>query len=155
VTPNCETSYMTSNRSQILSAGRLRFEMKDAQRALYLVGPFNLVVLLAGVMVGCGASVDNEAVARAVYIDLATKRVVVADATKEYPAVHPVTGDPTLMPAMHCPKCGQWRQVPLPAQVNQMNQALQCFKCKTELSPNGPFPPEALADADRNQDYAP
>jgi hypothetical protein len=106
-------------------------------------------------MIGCGASDDDGKVARSVYIDSATKRPVVADVAKEYPAVHPVTGDATLMPAMHCPTCDQWRQVPLPEQVNQMSQTLRCFKCKTALSPDGPLPPEALADADRIQDHAP
>jgi len=113
------------------------------------------IALLASVMIGCGPSEDDGKIARAVYIDMATKRPVVADVAKEYPAVHPVTGEATLMPAMHCSKCAQWRQVPPPEQVNQMGQPLQCFRCKTALSPDGPIPEEELAESDRSQGRAP
>lgn len=148
-------SYMISSRKPPSLTTCLQPQMKHTKGFRELTHTGSLIALLAGLMTGCGASDDDEKIARAVYIDLATKRAVVADVAKVYPAVHPVTGDTTLMPAMHCPRCDQWRQVPLPEQVNQMSQTLQCFKCKTALSPDGPFPPEALAEADRNQDQAP
>jgi len=79
---------------------------------------------------------------RAVFIDAVTKQVVVTAAATQYPAIHPETGQATLMPAMHCPRCMAWRRVPPPDQLNQRGQALTCAKCKQPLQIEGPLPGE-------------
>jgi len=97
---------------------------------------------------GCSPDGDPPAPTRAVFIDAVTKQVVVTAAAAQYPALHPETGQATLMPAMHCPRCVAWRRVPPPDQLNQAGQALTCAKCKQPLQIEGPLPselPENLA----------
>ncbi len=107
-----------------------------------------LALLLLALPLGCSPDGDPPAPTRAVFIDAVTKQVVVTAAATQYPAIHPETGQATLMPAMHCPRCMAWRRVPPPDQLNQRGQALTCAKCKQPLQIEGPLPgelPENLA----------
>lgn len=107
-----------------------------------------LMLLLLALPLGCSPDGDPPAPPRAVFIDAVTKQVVVTAAAAQYPAIHPETGQATLMPAMHCPRCVAWRRVPPPDQLNQAGQALTCAKCKQPLQMEGPLPgelPENLA----------
>jgi hypothetical protein len=107
-----------------------------------------LMLLMLAMPLGCSPDGDPPAPTRAVFIDAVTKQVVVTAAAVQYPALHPETGQATLMPAMHCPRCVAWRRVPPPDQLNQAGQALTCAKCKQPLQIEGPLPdelPENLA----------
>ncbi len=107
-----------------------------------------LMLLMLAMPLGCSPDGDPPAPTRAVFIDAVTKQVVVTAAAAQYPALHPETGQATLMPAMHCPRCVAWRRVPPPDQLNQAGQALTCAKCKQPLQIEGPLPselPENLA----------
>lgn len=101
---------------------------------------FNGAVALGGMMilVGCGGSQD--AAPLAVYFDSASKQTVVFPASGQYPAVHPETGQPTLMPAMHCPQCAAWHPVPPPEQLNRAAASARCPRCKSPLQIDGPLP---------------
>lgn len=93
------------------------------------IGPF---------VYGCGSgAIPPE---QAVFFDIEAKQAVVFPATIGYPAIHPVTGHASLMPAMYCPKCSVWRQVPMPDQINRTKQPITCAKCKSIFEIQGPFP---------------
>lgn len=98
-------------------------------------------LLVLALPLGCSPAGDPPA-PQAVFIDGVTKQVVVTTASAPFPAIHPETGQATLMPAMHCPRCVAWRQVPPPDQLNQAGRALACGKCKQPLQLEGPLPDE-------------
>lgn len=102
-------------------------------------------LLMLALSLGCSPEGEPPAPSQAVFIDAVTKQVVVAAASAQYPAIHPETGQATLMPAMHCPRCVIWRQVPPPDQLNQSGRALTCAKCKQPLQLEGPLPDEPPA----------
>ena len=91
------------------------------------------------VLTGCGAGEPAEP-PLAVYFDADRRQPVVMPASEHYPATHPATGRPTLMPAMHCPKCNAWRQVPLPEHLNRSAAPAICAKCRSRLQADGPLP---------------
>ncbi len=121
---------------QAITRGRLRSWSRPVAAALALVGLLSLV--------GCGGS-EVAVPPQAVYFDTASKQVMVLPASGEYPALHPATGQPTLVPAMHCPQCVAWRQAPPPEQLNRAAASARCPRCKTPLQLDGPLPaaPEA------------
>lgn len=89
--------------------------------------------------VGCSAD-PPPAQGPVVYVDRTTGEVVVAEPTSQYPAIHPETGEATLMPAMHCQACGAWRRVPTPEQFGLTGGELVCPKCQQKLAIDGPLP---------------
>ena len=118
----------------------------NSNRPLRLL-PLRLLSLgVIALPLGCDSGTADPGPTRAVYFDMATKRVLVADVTSQYPAVHPETGQATLMPAMYCEVCQEWRQVPPPDQWNRGPMPLLCPKDKTPLVPTGPLPEEAVSD---------
>lgn len=102
------------------------------------IGALVLQTLIAS-LIGCGGGVPAET-PQTVMFDKASKKAIVAPAATEYPAIHPQTGAPTLLPAMYCAKCDAWRPVPPPEEVNHMQVELKCSKCRGALATSGPFP---------------
>ena len=98
-------------------------------------------MLLAGLS-GCGApdEVETAVVQRAVYVDTKTLKAVVCDVVKDPPAVNPVTGKRTLMPALYCPKCLRWHPLPPLDQINRTPNATKCSKTGATLTADGPWP---------------
>ena len=114
---------------------------------LTMCRPLRLLPLaVLALLLGCDSDTADSVPSRAVYFDMSTKRVLVADVTSEYPAVHPETGQATLMPAMYCEVCQEWRQVPPPDQWNRGSVPILCPKDKAPLVPTGPLPEEAVTD---------
>lgn len=98
-----------------------------------------LAVLLAA---GCGAesAAEPAAPSQRVYWDSETKHPVVADMTAESPAVHPATGRRTLMPALYCGKCSEWRAAAPLAELQRNPRSRQCTNCTGPLVADGPLP---------------
>jgi len=113
----------------------------NAHRRLARLRNLSGAFVLSGlsILVGCGDPQDAVP-PQAVYFDTASKQVVVFPASGQYPAIHPETGQPTLMPAMHCPQCLAWRQVPPPEQLNRAAASARCPRCKSPLQIDGPLP---------------
>lgn len=88
---------------------------------------------------GCSAG-QAPVPAQVVMFDTATKQPYITHAADQYPAVHPGTGKPTLMPALYCPKCERWHVAPPPEEISRRKQPVTCSKCKGNLVPDGPLP---------------
>lgn len=101
-------------------------------------------LIVAGVCcAGCGSEeppAPPPPPQRMVYIDMATMKPLVHDAATSFPAVHPVTGKPTLRPALYCPTCKKWLPTPPIDQVNRQPGAGLCPHDKTPLTTDGPWP---------------
>ena len=94
---------------------------------------------------GCGReSVADAVAAQQVYFDLESKRAVAAEAMLETPAVNPVTGRRTLMPALYCAQCRAWRAAPPLEEVQRNPEARRCPKCGGATSAEGPLPDEEI-----------
>lgn len=100
------------------------------------------VLLLAA---GCGAdsAAEQPGTSQRMYWDSETRQPVVAEMTSESPAVNPATGRRTLMPALYCAKCSEWRAAPPLAELQRNPQARLCGKCKGPLTADGPLPASA------------
>jgi hypothetical protein len=98
-----------------------------------------LTLMLAFAVLGCRNDVPSPA-PQTVLFDRASRQAIVVEAVAEFPALHPQTGQPTLVPAMYCSQCAAWRPVPPPEEVNRMKTALKCSKCRGPLVTTGPFP---------------
>ena len=98
--------------------------------------------LLGSSLMGCSspAAVSTEEVSRAVYIDTKTMKAMVCDAVEDFPAVNPVTGNRTLMPALYCPSCVRWHPLPPLDQINRTPNATKCGKTGATLTADGPWP---------------
>ncbi|MBI1344773.1 hypothetical protein GC163_00640 [bacterium] len=59
------------------------------------------------------------------------------------PALHPITGKETLLPALYCPKCQQWEAAPALEQQQRAAMVLKCAKTKAALERTGPVPETA------------
>lgn len=96
------------------------------------------------IVLGCGSSPPSDPHAnQMVYYDRATKRAVVYNISRVSPALHPQTGQPTLVPALYCTECQKWFPAP-PIEIRERNpKALICPK-KHRLTPDGPWPEESL-----------
>lgn len=107
-----------------------------------------VAVLLAA---GCGveSAAEQAAQAQRVYWDSETKQPVAAELSAESPAVNPATGRRTLMPALYCPKCKDWRAAPPLAELQRNPQARQCAKCKGPLVADGPVPEATTASVEK------
>ena len=83
-------------------------------------------------VVGCAEPSDLVPV-EATLIDSKTGERFRLASVDQVPAVHPETGERTLMPAMFCPRCEVWQQVPSPEHVNRIQNAMRCANCQGEL----------------------
>jgi hypothetical protein len=102
-----------------------------------------LAVAVLGIsLVGCGGSDDvaTSEASRAVYVDTKTMKAVVCDVVEDPPAVNPMTGNRTLMPALYCPSCLRWHPLPPLDQINRMPNATKCSKTGATLTADGPWP---------------
>jgi len=97
-------------------------------------------IALSGTLGLVGCSETQTPAPESVYFDTASGQAVMFAAGSEYPAVHPETGQPTLLPTMHCPKCNAWRPVPPPEQLNRSAALAVCPKCRGRLQIEGPIP---------------
>lgn len=94
---------------------------------------------------GCSKAVPPTPAAEAkfVVIDAKSGALFRVEQLPAAPLVHPQTGQPTLMPALYCPKCRAWHEVP-PLDVLQRNpQAGRCVKTRAPLETTGPLPASA------------
>lgn len=97
-------------------------------------------------LLGCAEPPDSGVAAeQMVYYDTKTQQAVVFDTAAQLPARHPVTHQPTLMPALYCEACELWRPVPPADQINRIPGAAICVKCQTHLIIEGPWPETRLA----------
>lgn len=96
------------------------------------------MIILCGGLSGCGAEAPaNET--NVIYICRETNELIRAP-RQPTPAVHPETGRKTLVPALYCKQCEQWRAVPPSQAFNRNPLSLKCPKHKGPLSPDGPIP---------------
>lgn len=107
--------------------------------------PLNVLACIVFIVFGIGPAIfgcseRSIPIQQAVFFDIDAKQAVAFPAVTQYPAIHPVTGKASLMPAMYCSNCSVWRQVPLPEQINRTKQTITCVKCKSKLEIQGPFP---------------
>ena len=97
-----------------------------------------------GLLILCGcAPGENEsatAVNQMVYVDLQTRDAVVSEQTDVIPAVHPVTGERSLMPGLYCDECEQWHPAPPIDELQRNPDARQCPRCRIAMSADGPWP---------------
>ena len=80
-----------------------------------------------------------------VYYDRGAKAAVVYNTASEFPETHPVTGKPTLVPAMYCSHCNKWYPAPPIEVLERTPKAAICPKGSGEkLTLDGPWPDEVL-----------
>ncbi|HUG66769.1 MAG TPA: hypothetical protein VMM76_03390 [Pirellulaceae bacterium] len=93
-------------------------------------------------LTGCSspAEVATDEVSRAVYVDTKTLKAMVCDVVADPPAMNPVTGTRTLMPALYCPSCLRWHNLPPLDQINRTPNATKCGKTGATLTADGPWP---------------
>jgi hypothetical protein len=99
-------------------------------------------------LLGCTDSADPTAAGQMVYFDTQSREAVVYETGVEFPVTHPVTQQPTLMPALYCTRCQTWRPVPPADQINRRPGAANCGTCQVPLSIDGPWPDKHLDSAD-------
>lgn len=103
-----------------------------------------LICLTLSIATGCGrASVPpsvNALDGQMVYVDTVSRRTFLGQPTEELPAVHPESGQRTLMPGLYCAKCRAWYPAP-PLEVRQRQpSSLRCPKSGDLMTPDGPPP---------------
>ena len=108
-------------------------------RSAFAVG----TAILGGFALGCGGETAATTVKEAMYIDSKTQATVVAPASTDTPAVHPVTGERTLMPALYCEKCERWHPAPPLETLQRSPGARKCPNCGTDMTAVGPGLPAA------------
>lgn len=95
-------------------------------------------------LIGCGGSESGGPETTAVLVDSTSFDVVLLpEMPSRFPAVHPETGRPTLMPALNCPECRKWYPVPPLEELVRIPGATHCPRTGTQLIPDGPLPDEA------------
>lgn len=100
----------------------------------------SLVILALCFSCAAEAPVETDRVGQMVYLDTATDQPFVANIAREFPALHPDSGQRTLMPALYCPTCQKWYPAP-PVEVLQRNPAAaKCPKSGDVMTANGPWP---------------
>lgn len=104
-----------------------------------------LLIALLLLTAGCGGESAAKTPTQRVYFDSESKRAVAADMSPETPAVNPQTGRRTLLPALYCAKCQEWRAAPPLQELQRNPKARLCPKCKGPLVADGP-PPTAEPD---------
>ncbi len=109
-----------------------------------------LILILTTLLVvsGCGEAPTPPAADQTnqmVYYDRVTRKPVVYNIAREFPAIHPATGKPTMVPACYCPKCQKWYPSP-PLEIRERNpEVMQCpKKCGAKMTLTGPWPDEVL-----------
>lgn len=102
------------------------------------------IAFVMAMTLGCGSAPPPDPRAnQMVYYDRATQKAVVYNISRNIPALHPHTGQPTLVPALYCSQCQKWFPAP-PIEVRERNpKAVICPK-KHRLTPDGPWPEESL-----------
>lgn len=110
------------------------------EKPYFILGIGHQVWMILILLITGGCERDQVKEVRIAYYDLTTKQIIVTAACTEYPAIHPETGLPTLMPAMYCPTCNAWRRVPMPDELNRAPRPIVCFHCKNGLIADGPLP---------------
>lgn len=101
-----------------------------------------LIFVALALCCSCAAETpaDPERGGQMVYIDTATEQPFVANISREFPALHPDSGERTLIPALYCPTCQKWYPAP-PVEVLQRNPAAaKCPKSGDFMTANGPWP---------------
>jgi len=100
-----------------------------------------VTLLFTATLAGCGGSESepDPKAGKMVYVDTKTGKAFVGDVTGT-PAVHPQTGNRTLMAALYCPKCSIWHAVPPLEEINQIPNATRCPKTRVPLTIDGPWP---------------
>ncbi|MFO1005225.1 MAG: hypothetical protein U0929_04640 [Planctomycetaceae bacterium] len=111
-------------------------------------GVLILAVVVCLSVSGCSEAPESPAAEQAnqmVFYDRDTKQPVVYNIAREFPAIHPNTGKPSLVPACYCPKCQKWYPSP-PLEVRERNpEVMQCpKKCGTKMTLTGPWPETVL-----------
>lgn len=89
------------------------------------------------------APVTQDELADAVFICRESGELF-AGKVRPTPAAHPTTGQPSLMPALYCPKCEKWEEAPGLEQQQRSALTLKCAKTKAALQRTGPVPPTAI-----------
>lgn len=97
-----------------------------------------LITGFAALAAGCSTETEAVETSKMVFFDTKTKRPVVAEASTETPAVHPKTGERTLLPAAYCPACKEWHPAPPLEEIQRNPQALVCPKTKQKMTFRGP-----------------
>ncbi len=107
----------------------------------YSTYPIIVTLLSTAMLAGCGGSdpeLDPKA-GKMVYVDTKTRLAYVGDVTAT-PAIHPQTGNRTLMAGLYCPRCANWHAVPPLDEINQIPNATRCPKTRVQLTVDGPWP---------------
>ena len=99
-------------------------------------------VLICSRFAGCSDApkAPDETASRMVYVDLKTRSPLVQPSTDEVPAVHPETGQRTLMPGLYCSSCERWHPAPAFETLQRTPGAARCPKTGTPLTLDGPWP---------------
>lgn len=107
-------------------------------------GSLGLIVfgLMACLIGGCSDAprTSDPVMGAIVYVDLETQLPVVQLATNDIPAVHPETGERTLMPGLYCPKCQRWHPAPAFDKLQHIPGAAVCPADGTPMTTDGPWP---------------
>lgn len=103
-----------------------------------------LIGLALSIVAGCDSNPPPPSVnafdGQMVYVDTLSRKTFLGQPTEELPAVHPVTGQRTLMPGLYCAKCQAWYPAP-PLEVRQREpQSLRCPMSGDLMTPDGPLP---------------
>lgn len=103
------------------------------------------VFLLLPVAAGCSKSDDvtDPHAGKRVMIDSESLEAFIVDSESQVPAANPVTGKLTLKPALYCPNCNQWHEVPPMEQLTRMPEAGKCQTTGAILTIDGPWPEDA------------
>jgi hypothetical protein len=102
----------------------------------------NLATLVLVAVCGCGheSAVPERPAGQMVYFDLRTRSPVVSAESEMLPAVHPVTGERSLMPGLYCSACGEWHPAPPVEELQRNPRARQCPQCGGAMTADGPWP---------------
>lgn len=89
------------------------------------------------------APVQSEELATVVFVCRESGEVFVGK-VRATPAMHPVTGRPTLMPGLYAPDQQKWVAGPSFEELQRATPLMKSAKGKTPLLREGPIPPTAV-----------
>ena len=119
-----------NNKERLLSIQKV-----SLVSAIVAVGLGLLYVFFAGGT----TKVSDQQLQEVVYVDLKTGEAYLIYA-RSSPAVHPVSGEPTLVPGMYCDKCKAWKPVGSMEQLQTSRTVHKCPVHKIRLLREGPIP---------------
>ena len=100
------------------------------------------VVVATGLFGGDRSAAAINAGRTMTFVDRGTGAVF-AGIPRTTPAIHPATGEASLMCGWYCGQCDEWTAGPSPDMVQRSRRPPQCGRCRQTLAMEGPLPVHA------------